>query len=362
MIRALVFLLLFLSPCLITEAQWYASNGVGVLGEAIDPSEADDHEYVLHISTDNGIEIRQLLHDGDEVNRTTIERSGITTTETEYEDRVLATRRVYDSEGCLTTEELYDSGELEEFREYEYAEGRLFRRRVFDADSALLQLDTYAYWSDGSLRSILREDGAVTEYRYSGGRLDEEWVSRGETEERYVYDRQGRLTDRWLWSAGEITERETREYWGAGPESPIKSIVIIAGEETTTRGYDNRGRLVSREVSREGVVVLQRWLAYSGDLLVQEVERESGETRTWEYEYVDQELDKTTYLEGNTVVKVSVHRTESDEFDRIDYIYRNGEVALRAYFTDGRRVKEEVLRDGEVILTRMIDAEEGADE
>jgi len=356
--KRLAFVLVLALAAISASAQWYESDSIGLLGDEIDSEQAGEYEYVLHRVVAAGVETRTLYHDGDEVSRTTIERSGTTTLETDYENDEVTATREYDVDGNLTIEILFVGGEPSETRHYEYRGDRLVRRLLLDSDGEQVASERYAYWADGSLRSIIRDSGKLTEYRYVDGLLREEWISQDEQIERTRFDVIGRMVDRSTWLGNETIEHETRSYWAEDADAALQQVTVERGSETTTTEYDQSGRITRHTVTEDGVLVLERTLAYDGQQLVSEIEREGDETREWGYSYVDGELDRTNYSENGRLVEVSIHHPEQSEYDQINEIYRNGEVALRVYLVDEQRVMEEVIRNGQVILTRRFDAEE----
>ena len=286
-------------------AEWHASDEHGVVREPISAEEVDDHEYAVLVERSGTQEVRTLFRTGDPVQRT----------ELEFRDGVLWSRRFY-VVGELTA--------TEHFR----------------------------YWADGSLRSVrhVGDRGATVEYRYRLGRLREEWVDAQTGAERIVFDELGRMEARTRWESGEVVERETREYWGDAPDDGPRLIVLVVDAEERASRYDEQGRLPGSITSRAGAVASDRTRVFEAGLLVEEQERSDGLLRSWRYEYEDSALARERYSENGALVKVTDY---TDPYhSRIESIYRGEAIVLRVYFSGRDRIREEVMRDGEVLRTR----------
>lgn len=348
---------LFLAVLTPVLADWYVSNAVGIRGEQIDASRIEEHEYVLSVERRDGVETRLLLHDGEEVQRVEVVRQGTTTVERTYRDGVLEGEVVLRDDGQPISEQLYADGALTEERTYTYENDRLLRRSVRDPSGELLYTETYSYWRDGTLRSLVKEEQSSvrTEYRYKEGRLEEEWISRPGSSQRFRFDPAGRLVIRERFADGELVEQEVRRYWGASADSLIREVVISEGENEIRRGYDERGRLVSERVEEGGTVVRELTREFQEDLLVAEVEENRGGTLRWDYRYgEDDELERVEFREDGLLVEVE-YRTLNEEdapAERMVELYRRGEPILRVYYRGQERIWEDVIQDGEVIRRR----------
>ena len=212
-------------------AEWYVSDANGIIRAEISEAERGDHEYVMHVEETGSTEVQTLYHEGEQVART----------------------------------------------ELEYADGKLIARRYF-RDGQSFATEHFAYWGDGSLRSVRRvnQRGAIIEYRYSNGRLREEWVTRGDSGEVVRYDESGRVIERTVREDGEVVEHETREYWGDLATDRLRRVVVIADGVETVYRYDEEGRLLGSSRTREGTVESDRTRIFEDGLLVEEREEVDG--------------------------------------------------------------------------------------
>jgi len=350
----------------IHSAELYRSNAVGIQGQRIDPDDANQHDpdqpdYVLEVSFVDGTEIRRLLNAGMEIQRMEVVREGTTTTEETFQDGALESRTVRRDDGALLHETRYSGGAITERWEYHYEESLLTSRDVFGPADELLYRESYSYWRDGTLRSMVKEEQSEirTEYRYRDGRLEEEWVSRPGESERFEFDTAGRLVIRELFAGDELTEQEVRLYWGADSGSLLKQVVVSSGEKIIRRGYDERGRLTSERVEESGNLVSELTRFFGEEFLVLEVETDSQGERRWEYQYTEEgERERVAYQENGQLVEVR-HLVlgpgdvpDDLPADRMTELFNRGVPVLRIYYEGRQRLREEVIRNGVVIRTR----------
>ncbi len=293
------------SLALTAGEQWHVSDEHGSVREAIPETDRERYEYVVRVERAGAIETQTWFAGGDVVERT----------------------------------------------ELEYADGRLVSRRIH-RDGELAASEEYRYWSDGSLRLVRRtgERDTTVEYRYHDGRLDEEWILRPTSHERIRYDEVGRIVTRTRWSGDEIVERESREYWGPSARDAVRRVVVTEVDRETVSRYDESGRLLGSSVSRDGTVESDRIRVFEDGRVVEEREERGGVMRVWRYEYENGTLRRERHLENDSLVRIIVH-TEGD-VTRVESLYRDGEETLRISFRGEERVREEIIRDGEVIRTR----------
>ncbi len=310
--RPLVLLLLMIGG-LPAVAQWYESDRFGIAGERIDEDAPESYEYSLFVE------------------------------------------RSVDSE----ERSLFQRGVLQEIALLQFVNDRLqsVERRVGDE---IVETETYRYWRDGSLRSVVQETdvGRRIEYRYRDGSLYQEWANAPGSSERIDYDSVGRSILRVLWLDNVEAERETREYWGPGSGDPLRTVTLVADGTETVRSYDEMGRLLGSSTTAAGEVQSRIIRVFENGLLVEERDEQSDPQRLWRYTYEGDLLVGEHYFEDEEIVRST--RYDSDEADRVESIYTNGEAGLRVYYVNERRIREELLRNGEVIRTRRFEPEEAS--
>lgn len=355
---ASVFLCCVLSSA---GADLYRSNAVGIRGARLAANETDA-EYVLDVSTSGNTETRDLIHNGELIRRTEIVRDGTSSTERVTENEQLVRETVRRADGQVIREDLYSAGDLIESSSYEYEDDRLASRTVTDAGGGVQFTERYSYWRDRTLRSIVKTDESKTrtEYRYRDGRLEEEWVSSPGRSERFEFDPAGRLVIRELFIEDDLAEQEVRVYWAEGSAALLKQVVISAGDDVTRRSYDDRGRLVHERVERLDATIRELDRVFDGDLLVSEAETDGDGSRSWTYEYDEESVrSTTTYREAGQVIEVTYFALDETDSpaNKMTELYNRGVPVLRIYYEDETRLREDVIRDGEVIRSRRLGGE-----
>ncbi len=297
------------SFALTAGAQWYASDEHGSVREPIPEAHRDRYEHVVRV-----------------------ERTG-----------------------PVATQIWYVRDEIMERTELEYDGDRLVSRRIYRGGE-LAATEHYRYWADGSLRLMQRigERGSTVEYRYRDGRLDEEWILTATSRERIRYDEVGRIAGRTRWSGDEIVERESRDYWGPSARDAVRRIVVSEADRETVSRYDEAGRLLGSSVLRDGSIEAERIRVLHDGRVVEEREERDGVVRVWRYEYDGDVLRRERHLENGALVRTVVHT--KGELTRVESLYRDGEETLRITYRGEERVREEIIRDGEVVRTRTFRA------
>lgn len=357
----------------------YRSNEIGMAIESI--REGEDSEYILEVRDHrDGIE-RVLLHEDEVQTRILTEyERGRAVSETEWsEDRRIAERE-FDREGRLIEEARLEDGQVRRRSSFEYADGRLAVRVDTDSQGAELAREEYSYRQDGFLRRVERrfEGGGRgrSEFLYSGGALVEEWHERGEAEILVRYDAYGRLELTEERDGGEVLAIERRYYdedgesadsdedrdpevdGGAGSPDrtepvgaePVRVEVERPSEQTrTVTEYDDGGRRIGERRWESGELIVERSFEYAAGELSREVVERDGSVEERLYEYND---DGDLVEEERLVENVRSRRIRYQDEGRVEERYEDGELALIIEYHEERRVREQVVRDGEVVRER----------
>lgn len=330
---------------------WYTSDPAGLALDSIpDPA---SYEYALHVKKQDGIFRSELFRNGNVIKTwlRTYGASGLLSREAMEQDGILKEEYLYDAQGRPGTERIFlDNGDIEEAA-YEYASGRLVSKTT-SLGGAIISKRTYLYAPDGRLALAREASGneSGTSAARSGG--SSSWRI-GETGlELRTYDATGRLVLISVYKGAEKLSHEVRswkdgalervtvettggsttstEYILSGPaRGEIMAILITKGDKPVSaerRAYDEEGRLASVDTSMRGraTVVVYGYVA-------------------------DGALATTTTSIDGALVSVVRHETPAV---RVEELYDSGAVFARVRYEDGRRVLEEMLRDGVVIRTR----------
>ncbi len=364
---------------------YYRSNEIGMEFEEIPQAAAAEHRFVLvHRGTvegsDGAGEERLLLDGGRQVRRwvTLRDAGGTLIAESDYAAGMLVAERSFDDTGKLTEVSEYDRGVLASRAAYAY-EPRMVRVVVTGSDGAVLQTATYELAATGQLRDFARvEPGADrlgVRFVFAGGTLVEETVTSGAT----------RLVSRYL--AG---ERYEVEEWRGDVLHAVRELErspdgFLVGEtriepaldRRTASRFDAAGRVLEAVTTEGGrqVELVRHHRDAAGRIVTTRRETDAGEER-WEYEYVtdpqagspsedtpDDRLRTVRFEQNDEIVSVTTYEWPPDDDEpgddgqptrQADY-YRDGAPYLRVHFRGDTRVREQVLRDGQVVRERVFD-------
>ncbi len=349
-----VLVLVFAFPLFAGSEDLYRSNQIGMRFEEIRPAERSGHPWVLSRTVSGNRETLTLFHEGKEEKRWERQyaSAGRLGEETFSEGDVLQTVQRFDGLGRVAEEETYEQGELQEIRENRYVRGELDSVTVRGPDGALLFTDRYIRTRDRKLREVRREypDGSsrVSAFSFSDDRLLQEQHLREQEGVLLRYDGSGRLAFREEWDAERLVRLERFTYDG---DRLVSSTVTVPGSARREEfAYNEAGRIVSERVLTGSVIARETRYLYEEDLLVERQVESRGVTETWRYEYDgDGEQRRETYLKNGVREKVVV-RTGEDE--RSEELYLAGELFLRAYYRGNEKIREEFIRNGEVIRVR----------
>lgn len=236
--------------------------------------------------------------------------------------------------------------------------GLLIAREELDSDGTVFSRVEYAYDKDGNPRAIyIGADENPTAMNYVETHTR---VSADGSINRHSSGSEGdwRVTD--LNTSGKPLSRTTLQsgavveesQWIRNEDGSLREEVHQIGNEVQRKRFDTAGRLLEETLTRNESVILMRMYTWSGDNLVR-VE-EIGEGRTvvremkWSGERIVNELRK---VDG---IPVSQTVWKSPE-ERVETLFRDGEAIIRVFWLDDIRVKEEFLRDGQIVRVREDD-------
>ncbi len=363
---------------------YYRSNEIGIPLEEISESASAEHRFVLvHRGSledgDGTGEERLLLDGGRRIRRwvTLRDAGGTLIAESDYAHGKLVAERSFDGTGKLTEVNAYDGGVLVSRTAYAY-EPRMVRVEVTGSDGAVLHAATYELAATGQLRDFVRvEPGADrlgVRFVFAGGTLVEEAVVSGAT----------RLVSRYLAGVRYEVEEWRGDVLHAVRELERSPDGMLVGEtrtepaldRRTTSRFDEAGRVLEAITAVGGrqVELVRHHRDAAGRIVGTRRETDAGEER-WEYEYVvdpqaasasgdtpDDRLRTVRYEQNDELVSVTVHEWPADDGQptrQTDY-YRRGAPYLRVHFQGDTRVREQVVKDGQVIRERVFDGVDGA--
>jgi len=352
----------------LAAAEFYRADRFGTPLAALDGDPGAGAGFVLAVDTAVETEAaglqarRRLLRGGETVRewRRTAALDGSLEQEL-VGGRMVAERR-YDGAGLLKEERRFSAtGALHRRDLLRYRGSALYQVETYDATGALLATDRFDLTAAGRLRrfsripvaaagggapavmSLVFRRGRVVEERHGAGAGELIVRSAGDTE----YAR-----EEW---AGERLLAEHRSPPAAAGEPAAATSIDGLAETRTETAYDAAGRpeVVRRYAVRAGAgtgdrLLEERRYRYHADgaLASLEVAGDSG-IETWRYTYdAGGRRIREEYRRRGRVVRVTTYPTPEE---RVDEVFSADDTVLRVFWRNQVRVREELLRDGELI-------------
>jgi YD repeat-containing protein len=285
-----------------------------------------------------------------------------------YSDDALVEERSYDLKGTLIEERIFDEASLPvETRIYVREGARLIRIDATDASGDPAGSRAYRYDRYGRLLGVSSE-GSLGEGSAgmiaSGGSPQGAWVSGARRSDDAKpldgdkplvettvlgYDGAGRATIIQSMLDGAAIAIEKREYGENGFLVSVKLEDKKSGL-ISELAYDAKGLLATRiDTPAKGLPVKTEYAYDGSDRLTEEKSIKGGHRSAKAYEYSESgALSRVeTRRDGEIVLAVTYI-----ENGRIEEIYDEGVVFVKATYVGGRKVKDEFYADGDVLRTR----------
>jgi YD repeat-containing protein len=269
-----------------------------------------------------------------------------------YRDEVLAEVRSYDAQGAIREEKFFDASSLPfETRSYIREGGLLVRVELTDASGIPEGSMTYRYDRYGRLLGV-DFDGSLGTGSVgmiaSGAIPQGSWVSAGAMTV-LGYDQSGRIAIVQTIKDGVALSVESREYSEGG-------LISLVRTENNTSGlsseliYDTEGRASMRtDTPTKGPQIKTEYRYDDSGRLVEEIIKRGGHrsSRTLAYAEGGAPVREETRVDGELLLTV-----EYIENGRVEEIYNDGIVFVRATYIGGRKIKDEFYADGLPLRTR----------
>jgi antitoxin component YwqK of YwqJK toxin-antitoxin module len=340
------------------DGEFFRSNALGMLlGPAGSAPDAQDRpDYLLKRFGRPGMETRVLSKAGKETRRW--ERSlgpgGRVMGQTETVDGQPVSLQNWDQAGNIVEERRFANGKPAERIRYAYDGNRLSKIEYDDQDGKPGRRDEYLYGAAGELREVRRlwPDGRRSASRYAtvGGLLLEEYHSQAGADMLVRFDRQGRPAERRDWKEKSLFSSTAYAYDGlTGPLLEERVSLPVSGRRIVRR-FDAGGRMIEEETfaaERSLGKVSQKY--ENGRLAVRRQIGPGGvQESAFSYD-ADGRLSVETLKDGASILKKTTYLANGE---RAEELYRQGRLVLRLYIRAERVVREEIIRDGEVIRVR----------
>ncbi len=333
---------------------WYASDASGMAFDTI--TGPRDAAYALKVSKSGSSERSELFHDGVVIKswHRSFAEDGMLSREAFSEGDMLIEERLYDERGKLTIERLFlDEGVVEEIA-YQYASGRL-QSKTTNRSGETPERMVYMYAPDGRLASVndTKDMSFGTSSAPSGGQAI--WRQSQDGLELRRFGQDGRLSSVSVYIAGVLNSNESRE-WKDG--ALLRSVVDKKDGTRTTIVFAPDGAAIGQEtnvtIEFDGTVQsrINRSYDFKGRLeRMETIAKNHVQLVSYEYDQDDTLLSTKTLVDGFIESLV----TYASPLVRIEELYSRGVAFVRVRYEDGRRVLEEMLKDGEVVRSKRFE-------
>lgn len=266
--------------------------------------------------------------------------------------------QVFDAEGRISSERTVLEGGVVQETRYRYDGGRLVETRTL-LDGAAERMVSYLYDPLGRLVSTRESNGSSSgATRYEGG-TSTSWLQGTDTLELRDYDVYGHLVAVTRFLRNEVQSREERAWQDGGVQ---RTVTTKADGTTTIEEYQTagpaRGQLRSRSIKSGSMALLEELHTYDDSGRLVELRRwtpDGLELSEYAYDAAGALLtERLSAGAGPTTLMLVVARTYEGPTTYLEESYDAGTLFARVRYQDGRRVLEEMLKDGSVVRTRQL--------
>ncbi|MFP4363763.1 MAG: hypothetical protein ACLFR1_07815 [Spirochaetia bacterium] len=347
----LVIALVLVTP-VFSETRYYESNSLGQPLRAIPRIRLNEFEYTVEIETSDAEAQRTItLYESGVITKTwiqTLDEDSVLAEE-EYEGELVSIRE-YGPEGQLLQEENYEQDELSYTLLYSYEDGVRNSAVYTDSEGEIIYREEYAYTPSGQILQVLRtyQDGTTrrSRYSYAGASLLSEWQQEDSSAFLKRYNSDGTIRSITSYVENEIRSVERFYY----EEHTLVSSYYQdrETEQEIERLYDSNEQIIREVINTSPECIIE--YEYSDDLLIRKTQVCGNTREEWIYEYdSEDELSQESYVLNGELQSVTHITGESTYYEEI---FREEEAFLRVYYENDVRVKEEVIRNGEVVRER----------
>lgn len=236
----------------------------------------------------------------------------------------------------------------EEIVQYLGSEGVVYGCVVRDSSGREIRRETYIRDSEGRIAEILTQhpDGSVSRLGYSG---NAQWLDYPEGSRLLrFFSPDGKLRTEELRN-GEILLQRTTYRYGEGSSAVSFQLTERPQEKIREeKEYDSGGRVIRETRVASGVPPDVSLYSYDDEKRLSEIRRLSGRTETrTRFFYgpggteTEEKFDAAGAMVLRTVRKED-GMVEEEHFDA-------GILFARMYFREGRKIREEILKDGQIV-------------
>jgi len=268
-----------------------------------------------------------------------------------------AVDQVYDEAGRITMERTVLAGGTVRETAYRYDAGRLVEVRT-SLDGKPERTKSYLYAPDGRLVSTRESGGSASGSTRTESGASTSWLVTAEGLELRDYDADGRLVAIASFQKSELVGREERVWKDGAVQRSVmtRHDGTIQTDEYQTDG-PALGLRISRSIQSGTTVILEEGYRYDDDGRLIETRRQTPQGfELLQYDRHDdgtlrsERLSAGATLPGLALVTV---RTYDAPTSYVEESYDSGTLFARVRYEDGRRVSEEIIKEGVVVRTRQ---------
>ena len=356
-VKFLILFLLIPGPLIVADngTNYYISDSNGIAYDKIENYRKDEFPWVLSITNENNYELRILTGvDGEKARWETFFSNNIPVSQSYWEMKILKEKISFEKGKPVSILKTEENGDLIQIL-FKYTDNKIALMIIQDSEKKIIRTDEILYNQKGFAYGIKSNfaDGHI-EFKTEPGVLsnikNSIKIISGQEYFRNT-DQNGNITLELKTENGIILEKITSEYDGKIRKRKIVENVIekIISESI----YDDTGRLISQITSYPDKSEKKEEYKYdeNGNLALLLIN--DGRTyRQIEYFYDEtNNLSEEKHLSDGKLEKMVFYPEENKSMEEY---YWDNTICAKAWFESGKKIREELFREGEVFYSRVL--------
>jgi hypothetical protein len=253
--------------------------------------------------------------------------------------------------GAQSSAQARPAAEGDEIVQYLKSEGAVYGAIVRNSSGAEIRRETYIRDGDGNILEIVlrRPDGTIERVGASGA---QQWVAIQGSDGVYrTFNPDGTLKVEEDRSGAAILKRETYSYSGQPPHITVMVRELPGEGARQEMAYGLDGLLIRETRTNKDGGIETLLYAYDSQSRVTGIRKVTGRSesrKTFAYAEDGSETEESFDTTGALVLRTTKYADGSF----VEEHYDAGRLFARNYFKDGRKVREEIISNGEAVRTR----------